>query len=204
MALSRPKRGFESRWGRTSLAFAQSVRSQRASGSAATRFARRQRFRIPPSLVVQAKAPPPKLPPLVDSDQHGGSGGGLRGPSTRASAGQARLLSLRRPRFTLHANFRVVAASGDSVAGRLHMESINRFVYLLRSRTDETAHYVGITNDVSRRLAEHNRGTSFHTSRGGPWQLVVSIEFANSEGAAHFERYLKTGSGRAFAKRHFV
>ena len=47
VALSRPKHGFESRWGRHLLRYAQSVTSQRSSGSAATRFARRQRYRIP-------------------------------------------------------------------------------------------------------------------------------------------------------------
>ena len=84
------------------------------------------------------------------------------------------------------------------------MSAANRFVYVLRSLSNPTAHYVGLTCDVPRRLAEHNRGTSFHTAQHGPWELLVSIEFANSIGAADFERYLKTGSGRAFAKRHFV
>ena len=36
-----------------------------------------------------------------------------------------------------------------------------------------------------------------------PWQFVVSIEFAEERTAVHFERYLKSGSGRAFARRHF-
>ena len=35
------------------------------------------------------------------------------------------------------------------------------------------------------------------------WSLVVSLEFADSQLAGRFERYLKSGSGRAFAKRHF-
>jgi len=37
-----------------------------------------------------------------------------------------------------------------------------------------------------------------------PWQLVAAIEFANEQSALAFEKYLKSGSGRAFAKRHFV
>jgi hypothetical protein len=36
-----------------------------------------------------------------------------------------------------------------------------------------------------------------------PWSLVVSLEFADAVTARRFERYLKSGSGRAFAKRHF-
>jgi len=36
-----------------------------------------------------------------------------------------------------------------------------------------------------------------------PWRIVVSIEFPDEGAAVRFERYLKSGSGRAFAKRHF-
>ena len=36
-----------------------------------------------------------------------------------------------------------------------------------------------------------------------PWSLVVSIEFQTEREAVRFEKYLKSGSGRAFAKRHF-
>jgi hypothetical protein len=47
-------------------------------------------------------------------------------------------------------------------------------------------------------------GGSQHTARLRPWDLVVSVEFGNGNSAVAFERYLKTGSGRAFAKRHFI
>ncbi|MCX6544362.1 MAG: GIY-YIG nuclease family protein [Acidobacteria bacterium] len=77
------------------------------------------------------------------------------------------------------------------------------FVYVLRSTVDSARHYVGVTSDVPTRLDTHNSGGSSHTVRKRPWQLVVSIEFSNAESAAAFERYLKSGSGRAFAKRHF-
>jgi hypothetical protein len=42
-----------------------------------------------------------------------------------------------------------------------------------------------------------------HTAALRPWQLVAAIELTNQTCAAQFEQYLKTGSGRAFAKRHF-
>ncbi|RPI07368.1 MAG: GIY-YIG nuclease family protein [Zetaproteobacteria bacterium] len=64
--------------------------------------------------------------------------------------------------------------------------------------------YVGLTSAVSDRLDTHNSGGSVHTRHDRPWQLVVSLEFAHAESAVAFERYLKTGSGRAFAKRHFT
>lgn len=79
-----------------------------------------------------------------------------------------------------------------------------RFVYVLRSSVETSRHYVGLTADVARRLAAHNDGRSIHTANNGPWTLVVSIEFQEEQLARRFEHYLKSGSGRAFAKRHFA
>jgi predicted GIY-YIG superfamily endonuclease len=78
-----------------------------------------------------------------------------------------------------------------------------RFVYGLRSVINQHRHYVGLTADVPTRLAWHNAGRCPHTTKYRPWELLVSIEFADEERAIRFERYLKSGSGRAFAKRHF-
>ena len=77
------------------------------------------------------------------------------------------------------------------------------FVYVLQSEVKPESHYVGLTNDLTRRQDEHNSGKSVHTNKFRPWRLVVSIGFADPAKAANFERYLKSGSGRAFAKRHF-
>ena len=79
-----------------------------------------------------------------------------------------------------------------------------RFVYILRSEREPDRHYVGITSNVVRRLAWHNDGLNVHTARSRPWIVVVSMDFADEQIARRFERYLKSGSGRAFAKRHFV
>jgi predicted GIY-YIG superfamily endonuclease len=76
-------------------------------------------------------------------------------------------------------------------------------VYILRSDVDRDRHYVGLTSDVERRLERHNDGPSGVTVRHRPWSLVVAMEFADAKVAVQFGRYLKTGSGRAFAKRHF-
>jgi putative endonuclease len=78
-----------------------------------------------------------------------------------------------------------------------------RFVYILRSDVDPNRHYVGLTSDVDRRLLWHNTGPSGVTVANRPWRVVVSLEFPTETEAVRFERYLKTGSGRAFAKRHF-
>jgi len=79
-----------------------------------------------------------------------------------------------------------------------------RFVYVLRSDRDHSRHYVGMTSDVENRLEWHNHGPCGHTLEDRPWSLVVVLEFASEQEACRFEEYLKTGSGRAFAKRHFA
>jgi predicted GIY-YIG superfamily endonuclease len=79
-----------------------------------------------------------------------------------------------------------------------------RFVYVLRSDSDPTRHYVGVTSNVDERLEWHNPGPSGQTTRHRPWSVVVSIEFVDEPTAVEFERYLKSGSGRAFARRHFA
>jgi predicted GIY-YIG superfamily endonuclease len=86
---------------------------------------------------------------------------------------------------------------------RRGMSAAKRFVYILGSESQPNRYYTGLTSDVPRRLDDHNRGASSHTVNGRPWKLVVAIEFANAEKASAFERYLKSGSGCAFAVRHF-
>lgn len=78
-----------------------------------------------------------------------------------------------------------------------------RFVYILRSDRDPSRHYVGVTADVDERLRWHNEGPSGQTISNRPWKIIVSSEFPDERTARRFERYLKSGSGRAFAKRHF-
>jgi putative endonuclease len=78
-----------------------------------------------------------------------------------------------------------------------------RVVYILRSLIDPDRYYVGLTSNVEARLRWHNAGVSTYTARHRPWHVLLSIDFRDQTTAARFERYLKTGSGRAFAKRHF-
>ena len=79
-----------------------------------------------------------------------------------------------------------------------------RFVYIVRSDVDPSRHYVGVTGDVDNRLEWRNHRPCGHTAGHRPWSLVVIIEFPTEQQAVRFERYLKSGSGRAFAKRHFA
>lgn len=63
--------------------------------------------------------------------------------------------------------------------------------------------YVGITHNLENRLQEHNSGESIHTDKYAPWKLMTYVCFDNKQKAIAFEKYLKSGSGRSFAKRHF-
>lgn len=78
-----------------------------------------------------------------------------------------------------------------------------RFVYVLRTVDGSPRYYTGITSDIVLRLEWHNDGRCTHTARHRPWRAHVVIEFSDEAHAVRFERYLKSGSGRAFAKRHF-
>jgi putative endonuclease len=80
---------------------------------------------------------------------------------------------------------------------------VKRFVYVIKSSDADLHFYVGLTSDVFARLSAHNAGRCPHTASGRPWRLHVVIEFTDERRAVRFERYLKSGSGRAFAKRHF-
>ncbi|WP_425992162.1 GIY-YIG nuclease family protein [Brevundimonas sp. TWP2-3-2] len=76
-----------------------------------------------------------------------------------------------------------------------------RYVYLLQSIDHDDERYVGMTDDLKSRLAAHNAGQSPHTSKFKPWRLVTYLAFTDPAKAQAFERYLKVGSGHAFARK---
>lgn len=77
------------------------------------------------------------------------------------------------------------------------------YVYLLRSLSAPDQRYIGVTDDLKKRFKQHNAGESSHTKKFVPWELVSYTAFTTRKKAEEFERYLKHGSGPAFAKRHF-
>ena len=83
------------------------------------------------------------------------------------------------------------------------MRQSKRIVYVLKSQHEPPHFDIGVTGAAHDGLADHNAGRCPHTVRDRPWSLHVTIEFAAERTALRFERYLKSGSGRAFAKRHF-
>ena len=78
------------------------------------------------------------------------------------------------------------------------------YVYILIDTETEMHHYVGFTQDLSERLAKHNAGEVPHTSKFKPWRIQTAVAFDSKEKAVAFEDYLKSGSGREFAKRHSI
>jgi predicted GIY-YIG superfamily endonuclease len=75
------------------------------------------------------------------------------------------------------------------------------YVYILRSLAHPERFYVGVTKDLRDRLARHNGGEVAHTSKYRPWELKTYVAFSDEKQAFAFERYLKSASGRTFAKK---
>ena len=75
------------------------------------------------------------------------------------------------------------------------------YVYIIFS-VEYDEWYVGSTNDLQNRIHDHNSGKNLHTKKYKPWKLVHYSAFKSKTRALEFERYLKTGSGRAFSRKH--
>lgn len=76
-----------------------------------------------------------------------------------------------------------------------------KYVYLLQSLAVPTQRYTGVTGNLEERIRAHNAGASTHTSKYRPWKLVTYVCFQDDRRALEFERYLKSGSGQAFANK---
>ena len=75
------------------------------------------------------------------------------------------------------------------------------YVYILRSLQHVERYYVGITADLRARLKKHNAKEVPHTFKYAPWTLKTYVAFHDEKQAFAFEKYLKSASGRAFAKK---
>jgi putative endonuclease len=76
------------------------------------------------------------------------------------------------------------------------------YVYILQSTANPERYYVGATGDLRARLQKHNAGDVSHSSKYSPWTIKTYIAFTDKARAFAFEKYLKSGSGRAFTKKH--
>ena len=75
------------------------------------------------------------------------------------------------------------------------------YVYLLESTSAKSKRYVGYTDDLRQRIVEHNAGKNTSTAPNRPWRLRTYLAFSSKLQALTFERYLKSGSGHAFANK---
>ncbi|HEY6436370.1 MAG TPA: GIY-YIG nuclease family protein [Ignavibacteriaceae bacterium] len=76
------------------------------------------------------------------------------------------------------------------------------FVYILKCNNGD--YYKGCTNDLNKRLAKHQHGKVESTCENLPVEMVSYIAFTDKNKAFKFEKYLKSGSGRAFLKKRLV
>lgn len=75
------------------------------------------------------------------------------------------------------------------------------YVYLLRSLKNLSKTYIGYSTDLEQRVQAHNAGQSEYTYNDRPWKLISYVAFDSEEKARSFEKYIKVGSGNAFAKK---
>ena len=76
------------------------------------------------------------------------------------------------------------------------------YVYILQSEKFPKHYYTGYTEDLDSRIKKHNAGQVSHTSEYKPQEIKTAVAFTEPQKAMDFERYLKSPSGRAFAKKH--
>ena len=77
------------------------------------------------------------------------------------------------------------------------------YVYILRSVQCPSKTYTGYTINLKERFKDHNQGKSVYAAKYMPWKLEAYFAFREEAKAIAFEKYLKSGSGRVFSKRHF-
>ena len=76
------------------------------------------------------------------------------------------------------------------------------YVYVLRGRKEEL--YVGSTNDLRRRLSEHERGKTESTRLRAPFRLEAYVAVRDEATARLLEQYFKTGSGKAVLRKRML
>jgi putative endonuclease len=74
------------------------------------------------------------------------------------------------------------------------------YVYVLYSEVSKS-YYIGQTNNIERRIIEHNTRIKKYTSNKGPWILMFKEEFLTRSQAMKIEKFFKTGKGRSYWMR---
>ncbi|HEV8514973.1 MAG TPA: GIY-YIG nuclease family protein [Cyclobacteriaceae bacterium] len=77
------------------------------------------------------------------------------------------------------------------------------FVYVLKS-IGRPFIYIGSTNELERRLAEHNEGLNISTKHYAPFEIEAYVAVKTETKARELEKYFKTGSGKAVLKKRIL
>ena len=77
------------------------------------------------------------------------------------------------------------------------------YIYILQSLKDGKT-YTGYSDNINRRLKEHNSGKSKSTKNRSPFKLLFSEEFKTEQEAKQRELYWKSGAGRRKLKKYFL
>ena len=77
------------------------------------------------------------------------------------------------------------------------------YVCILESLPVPGHFYIDSTGNLRQRLRQHQADVDAHAAKYRPWKLKTYLAFEKKATAVRFESYLKSGSGRAFCKRHF-
>ncbi len=75
-------------------------------------------------------------------------------------------------------------------------------VYLLKCNDDTI--YTGCTSNLENRMKRHNKGKVKYMKTRLPFEIVTYITFTDKYKAYQFEKYLKSGSGKAFSNKRFL
>ena len=99
---------------------------------------------------------------------------------------------------------RAADAGGASCTRGSVPADVKRFVFVLQSLSQPDRQFVESTANVPARVATHNAGHSPQTASYRPWRLVTVVQFGSEIAALRFEKFLKTGAGRALTRQFFV
>ena len=84
----------------------------------------------------------------------------------------------------------------------MKIKSIEQFVYILLCSDKKL--YTGCTSNIEKRLERHSNGYVPATKNRRPVKLISYISFSDKTKAFEFEKYLKSGSGRAFLNKRLI
>jgi putative endonuclease len=151
---------------------------------------KRHHTTTPPSATSRSSKPPTSSPPFFASVPEASNGRPLK--------------SLRKRRMPF-----VALAKKGGEEGLLMQETYRNFAhmfyaYILRSEQNPERFYYGFSSDLKKRLKVHNQGGNVSTKTGIPWTLAWYGGFESESAASDFERYLKTASGKAFARKRLL